>query len=84
VLSGAPAFSVSANAVNPTATPVRFGDLHPGNPAQLITFSAQRLFAAPGSRAMDVTFRVPGKETQPACRPSEPCSPTWTLPAPRA
>jgi hypothetical protein len=63
VLSGPPEFSVSADASNPTATPVRFGELDPGYPAQLITFSPQRLFAAPGSRTMDVSFRIPGTQT---------------------
>jgi hypothetical protein len=63
VLSGAPVFSVSADQVNPTATPVRFGELDPGYPAQLAMFSPQRLFAAPGSHTMDITFRIPGTQT---------------------
>ena len=39
-------FQVSANSVNPTGTPVRFGNIHPVYPALFSTFSPQRLFSA--------------------------------------
>jgi hypothetical protein len=48
-------FLVSADAVNPTGTPVGFGfpsDFHP--------FSVERLFSPTGSNVTDVTFFVPG------------------------
>lgn len=49
-------FAVSANAGG--ATPTLFGF-----PADLQTFSAQRLFAAVGSRTTDIHFFVPGTNT---------------------
>ncbi|MEO7853747.1 MAG: PEP-CTERM sorting domain-containing protein [Rubrivivax sp.] len=53
-------FQVSANAVNPTSTPIEFGNINPGFPALFRAFSAQRLFTAVGSNVLDVTFFVPG------------------------
>jgi hypothetical protein len=50
-------FKVSANAGNPTATPVRFD-----NP-EFQTFSAQKLFAPTGSNLYDSHFFVPGTAT---------------------
>lgn len=50
-------FKVSANAGNPTATPVRFD-----NP-ELQTFSPQKLFTAVGSTITDNHFFVPGTAT---------------------
>jgi hypothetical protein len=50
-------FKVSANAGNPTATPVRFD-----NP-ELQTFSTQKLFTAIGSPITDNHFFVPGTAT---------------------
>ena len=50
-------FKVSANAVNPTATPVRFD-----NP-EFQTFSVQKLFTAVGSTITDTHFFVPGTAT---------------------
>ena len=50
-------FKVSANAVNPTATPVRFD-----NP-EFQTFSLQKLFTAVGSTITDTHFFVPGSAT---------------------
>jgi hypothetical protein len=50
-------FKVSANAVNPTATPVRFD-----NP-EFQTFSLQKLFTAIGSTITDTHFFVPGTAT---------------------
>src|SRR6266508_6658735 len=37
---------VSADSVNPTTTPVRFGNLHPDFPRIFSTFSPERLFTA--------------------------------------
>lgn len=56
-------FRVSANAGNPTGTPVAFGDLNPTYPGAFQTFSAQRLFGVLGSTVMDVSFFVPGTAT---------------------
>ena len=39
-------FEVSANATNPTSTPIEFGDLNATYPAEFQTFSAQRLFTS--------------------------------------
>ena len=50
-------FRVSANAINPTATPVRFD-----NP-EFQVFSAQKLFAPTGSNLYDSHFFVPGTAT---------------------
>ena len=50
-------FKVSAKAVNPTATPVRFD-----NP-EFQVFSAQKLFAPTGSNLYDSHFFVPGTAT---------------------
>jgi hypothetical protein len=52
-------FSVSANAVNPTNTPARFGNL-----AEFQTFSPQRLFRPVGSNVVDNLFFLPGTATQ--------------------
>lgn len=60
-------FQVSANAVNPTSTPVRFGNLDPNYSTQFTTFSTQKLFTALGSNITDVSFFVPGSTT-----------PSWT------
>lgn len=57
---------VSANAVNPTNTPVRFGDINAQFPAKFTVFSPQRLFTALGSNIVDVNFVVPGSNTQAA------------------
>jgi uncharacterized protein (TIGR03118 family) len=56
-------FQVSANAVNPTSTPVRFGNLNVNYSATFQTFSAQRLFTAIGSNVTDVSFFIPGTTT---------------------
>lgn len=53
-------FQVSANAVNPTSTPVEFGNLNADNPGFFSTFSAQRLFTALDSITVDVDFFIPG------------------------
>jgi hypothetical protein len=54
---------VSANAVNPTATPVEFGNINPAYPGFFSTFSPQKLFTAIGSNIVDVNFFVPGSTT---------------------
>src|SRR5262249_55053797 len=51
-------FEVSANAVNPTSTPIEFGASTKFEP-----FSAQRLFTPVGSTITDVNFFVPGTTT---------------------
>lgn len=58
-------FQVSANAVNPTSTPIQFGNIDPSYPDLFEPFSAQRLFTALGSNIVDVNFFVPGS-TSPA------------------
>jgi hypothetical protein len=56
---------VSANAVNPTGTPIEFGRLNAGYPAQFTTFSPQRLFSArPHSNIVTVRFFIPGSTTR--------------------
>jgi hypothetical protein len=54
---------VSANSVNPTDTPVRFGDINPSYVALFQTFSPERLFSPIGSNIVDMTFFVPGTQT---------------------
>jgi hypothetical protein len=54
---------VSANSVNPTSTPVRFGNIFADYVTQFQTFSAQRLFAVPDSTTLDIAFFVPGTTT---------------------
>ena len=53
-------FQTSANAANPTSTPVEFGNIDPSYPSSFTTFSPQRLFTPLGSNIMDVNFFVPG------------------------
>lgn len=55
--------AVSADAVNPTSTPVEFGDINPVYPLIFATFSAERLFTAIGSNVVDAMFFVPGSAT---------------------
>ena len=56
-------FQVSANAVNPTATPVDFGNIDPAYSGFFSPFSAQKLFTGIGSNIVDVSFFVPGSAT---------------------
>ena len=56
-------FQVSANAVNPTNTPVLFGNINPTYPSLFQTFSPQKLFTALSSNLLDVDFFVPGSTT---------------------
>lgn len=56
-------FQVSANAVNPTSTPIEFGNINATYPSIFQTFSPQRLFTALGSNVVDVNFFVPGSTT---------------------
>jgi len=53
-------FQVSANAGNPTSTPIEFGNLNATYPSIFQTFSPQKLFTALGSNVTDVSFFVPG------------------------
>ena len=64
-------FEVSANLVNPTFTPVRFGNINPVYPALFSTFSPQKLFTALNSTITENLFFVPSgtagvNSTQPA------------------
>jgi len=52
-------FEVSANLVNPTFTPVRFGNINPVYPALFSTFSPQKLFTALNSTITENLFFVP-------------------------
>ncbi len=58
-------FQVSANSINPTNTPVRFGNLRANFPNIFSTFSPQRLFTALDSNITETLFFIPGT-TQPA------------------
>ena len=53
-------FQVSANLVNPTHTPVRFGNINRIYPALFNTFSPQRLFTALDSTITESLFFIPG------------------------
>ena len=52
--------AVSADAVNPTSTPVEFDNINPTYSQIFQTFSAERLFAAIGSNVVDVNFFAAG------------------------
>jgi hypothetical protein len=54
---------VSADANNPLATPVRFGNIDPVYPSFFEPFSLERLFVAIGSNIVDVNFFIPGSST---------------------
>lgn len=56
-------FQVSANAVNPTNTPVLFGNINPTYPSLFQTFSPQKLFTPIANNVLDVDFFVPGSGT---------------------
>jgi len=58
-------FQVSANSINPTNTPVRFGNIRANFPNIFSTFSPQRLFTALDSNITEALFFIPGT-TQPA------------------
>ncbi len=53
-------FQVSADADNPTHTPVRFGNLNAQYPNIFGTFSPERLFTPLGTNRMSVRFFEPG------------------------
>jgi len=53
-------FQVSANSINPTNTPVRFGNIHPVYPDLFSTFSPQKLFTALNSNITETLFFIPG------------------------
>jgi hypothetical protein len=61
-------FQVSADADNPTHTPVRFGNIDASYPHSFSVFSPERLFTPIGSRHMDVHFFVPGTDTRATVR----------------
>src|SRR5213080_4901799 len=52
-------FQVSANLINPTNTPVRFGNINPVYPALFSAFSPQKLFTALNSTITENLFFVP-------------------------
>jgi len=54
---------VSAAALNPTNTVVRFGNIDLSYEDQFETFSPERLFSPIGSNVVDVTFFLPGTTT---------------------
>ncbi|MBA3364499.1 MAG: hypothetical protein H0U03_01755 [Actinobacteria bacterium] len=56
-------FQVSANAANPTSTPIEFGNIDPSYTAIFEAFSPQRLFTPLGSNILDATFFVAGSST---------------------
>jgi hypothetical protein len=53
-------FRVSADASNPTSTPVRFGNIEPSYSIGFQTFSPERLFAPRFANVVDVYFFLPG------------------------
>jgi len=53
-------FQVSANLMNLTNTPVRFGNINPVYPALFSTFSPQKLFSALHSNITENLFFIPG------------------------
>jgi len=57
---------VSADTNNPTATPVRFGNINGTYVDEFTTFSPERLFSPIGSNILDVTFFVAGHPDVPA------------------
>ncbi|HXF64074.1 MAG TPA: hypothetical protein VNK95_20780, partial [Caldilineaceae bacterium] len=54
---------ISADADNPTGTPVRFGHINPSYSDIFKTFSEERLFSPVGSNIADIIFFVPGSDT---------------------
>ena len=53
-------FQVSADSVNPTATPIQFGNINPTYPGLFEAFSPEKLFTPVGSNITDVLFFFPG------------------------
>ena len=56
-------FQQSADASNPTNTPIEFGNLNPTYPGEFATFSPPRLFAPLGTNVTEVSFFIPGTST---------------------
>jgi hypothetical protein len=54
------AFQVSADAVNPTGTPIEFGHVNATYPTAFAPFSLPRLFAPLTTNVYETTFLVPG------------------------
>ncbi|MGH2922985.1 MAG: hypothetical protein ACRDKH_03010 [Solirubrobacterales bacterium] len=55
--------AVSADADNPSAAAVRFGDVNPGYGEEFVAFSEERLFSPIGSNVVELSFAVPGTKT---------------------
>jgi hypothetical protein len=60
--------AVSADSDNPDGAAVRFGDVNPSYSDEFVTFSAERLFSPIGSNAVNLTFKVPGTDTNAVTR----------------
>jgi hypothetical protein len=56
-------FQQSADASNPTNTPIEFGNLNPTYPGEFSTFSPPRLFAPLETNVTEVSFFIPGTTT---------------------
>lgn len=56
-------FQVSAKAVNPTNTPIKFGNINPSYPNLFSVFSPERLFTALDSNTLMIHFFEPGRNT---------------------
>ncbi|MDP9792100.1 hypothetical protein J2S43_000612 [Catenuloplanes nepalensis] len=65
VFSGASTFQVSADSSNPSAAPVRFGNINSTYPSIFGTFSPERLFTPVNTNKTTIKFFVPGS-TEPA------------------
>lgn len=65
VLGGGPrtTFQVSADAANPAATAIEFGNINATYPTAFQTFTPERLFTALGSNLTTVRFFIPGSGT---------------------
>ncbi|HYG75974.1 MAG TPA: hypothetical protein VEK08_13300 [Planctomycetota bacterium] len=63
-ITGGIGFEVSADAVNPTATLPRFGNINPAYTETFAPFTPERLLTIVNSTQMDVTFFVPGGTAQ--------------------
>ena len=69
-------FQVSADSVNPTNTPVLFGNLHPVFPQLFTVFSPQRLFTALDSNVTEILFSCPAAPPGRPSAASARCLPT--------
>ncbi len=63
--AGESELGISANASNPTSTPIKFGDINPAYPSYFTTFSPQRLLANVGPfNQIFLEWKVPGTTTK--------------------